>query len=274
MSCYGLNAFANNKMLPASRDPRIKRCSEAFDSHKELYSKQTCTIPGVQSCNQNRGHVPRRIDPRLAKANRNSTRDSGFVPVRSHTHAQQPNPTKKTGVTGVEKKYIKNEVCIPQTEQIRQTSLHESYLCNQNYPALHESVVDFHCYPGTLPGHSRGGFSNTQWPGGFGPQNNNVITERVASNKTNHFRQDLPRTIPIDGIQREIRFYGEQAVVLIADDDPRLLGFMPGWRRVFLNDAVVNLATCGDYEEFVFNGRTHKIKIGTPTREVYIDGAW
>lgn len=85
---------------------------------------------------------------------------------------------------------------------------------------------------------------------------------------------DDMKTIPIDNVPREIRFYGDRAVILMADDDPRSLGFAAGVRRVFLDNVTVDLNIGNDYVDFLFDGQIHKIKIGAPTRELYIDGNW
>jgi len=82
------------------------------------------------------------------------------------------------------------------------------------------------------------------------------------------------RTIPIDNIPREIRFYDDKAVILMAADDPRLLGFEPGIRTVFIDNMTVDCPIDGDYVDFILDGHIHKIKIGAPTRELYIDGKW
>ena len=85
---------------------------------------------------------------------------------------------------------------------------------------------------------------------------------------------DDMKTIPIDNVPREIRFYGDQAVILMADDDPRSLGFAPGVRRVFIDSIKLDLTIGSDYFDFFLDGQNHRIKIGAPTRELYIDGNW
>ena len=82
------------------------------------------------------------------------------------------------------------------------------------------------------------------------------------------------RTIPIDNIPREIRFYDDKAVILMAADDPRLLGFEPGIRSVFIDNMTIDCPVDGDYVDFLLDGQIHKVKIGAPTRELYIDGKW
>lgn len=85
---------------------------------------------------------------------------------------------------------------------------------------------------------------------------------------------DDMRTIPIDNIPREIRFYDDKAVILMAADDPRLLGFEPGIRSVFIDNMTIDCPVDGDYVDFLLDGQIHKVKIGAPTRELYIDGKW
>lgn len=82
------------------------------------------------------------------------------------------------------------------------------------------------------------------------------------------------QTIPIDGVQREVLFYGEQAIVMLACNDPRSISFMPGQHRVFIDNVAVTCSIGCGYVDFVLDGRVHKVKIGAPTREVYIDDQW
>ena len=83
------------------------------------------------------------------------------------------------------------------------------------------------------------------------------------------------KTINIDNIAREIRFYGDTAIILMAADDPRELGFQPGVRRVFIdNVTAVECVIGSDYVDFTFEGCIHQIKLGAPTRELYVNGQW
>ncbi|KAI9553963.1 hypothetical protein GHT06_019234 [Daphnia sinensis] len=101
-------------------------------------------------------------------------------------------------------------------------------------------------------------------PGGMGPINSAFEVRPDEDMKT----------IPIDNIPREIRFYGDKAIILMAADDPRLLGFQTCVRRVLLDNMPVDCTAGNDYVDFHFDGQLHKIKIGAPTRELYIDGTW
>ncbi|PSN35925.1 hypothetical protein C0J52_07164 [Blattella germanica] len=87
--------------------------------------------------------------------------------------------------------------------------------------------------------------------------------------------QDTMRTINIDGVPREIRFYGDAAVVLLAWDDPREIGFQGGTRRVIFDERDSIICTFNDtYREFLIDGNPHRIRLGAPTRELYIDDKW
>ncbi|XP_033608498.1 uncharacterized protein LOC111867245 isoform X3 [Cryptotermes secundus] len=87
--------------------------------------------------------------------------------------------------------------------------------------------------------------------------------------------QDRMRTINIDGVPREIRFYGDTAVVMLAWDDPREIGFQGGARTVTFDERESILCSLNDtYREFIIDGCTHRIRLGAPTRELYIDGKW
>ncbi|XP_014218936.1 uncharacterized protein LOC106647177 isoform X2 [Copidosoma floridanum] len=87
--------------------------------------------------------------------------------------------------------------------------------------------------------------------------------------------KDTMKSINIDNIPREIRYYGNIGIVFMNWDDPRDIGFQGGSRRIFINgkDSIV----CNfneDYKEFTYEGEIHRIKLGTPTRELYVDGKW
>nr|CAD7456296.1 unnamed protein product [Timema tahoe] len=91
-----------------------------------------------------------------------------------------------------------------------------------------------------------------------------------------HILQDSMRTINIDGVPREIRFYGDTAIVMMTWDDPREISFQGNVkRRVTFDDRDSILCAFNEgYRDFVLDGITHRIRIGAPTRELYIDGKW
>ncbi|XP_033607972.1 uncharacterized protein LOC111866139 isoform X3 [Cryptotermes secundus] len=87
--------------------------------------------------------------------------------------------------------------------------------------------------------------------------------------------QDRMRTINVDGVPRELRFYGDTAVVMLAWDDPREIGFQGGARTVTFDERESILCSLNDtYREFIIDGSMHRIRLGAPTRELYVDGKW
>ncbi|CAH0719314.1 unnamed protein product, partial [Brenthis ino] len=87
--------------------------------------------------------------------------------------------------------------------------------------------------------------------------------------------QDPVKSIQIDGIPREIRFYGETAVIMRDWDDPREIKFLPGSRRVtFDNKDSVVLNFNEGYKQVEIDDQTFDIRFGAPTRELYINGRW
>ena len=71
--------------------------------------------------------------------------------------------------------------------------------------------------------------------------------------------QDTMKTINIDGVPREIRFYGDIAVAMIAWDDPREIKFQGGSRRVTFDDRDTIVCTYNDtYREFLLDGSSHR----------------
>ncbi|XP_013195620.2 uncharacterized protein LOC106138874 isoform X2 [Amyelois transitella] len=87
--------------------------------------------------------------------------------------------------------------------------------------------------------------------------------------------QDPVKTIQIDGIPREIRFYGETAVIMMDWDDPRELKFLPGSRRVtFDNKDSVVLSFNEGYKQVEIDDQVFDMRFGAPTRELYINGRW
>ncbi|CAH2263858.1 jg21590 [Pararge aegeria aegeria] len=86
---------------------------------------------------------------------------------------------------------------------------------------------------------------------------------------------DPVKTIQIDGIPREIRFYGETAIIMLDWDDPREIKFWPGCRRVtFDNKDSVVLSFNEGYKQVEIEDQVFNIRFGAPTRELYINGRW
>lgn len=89
--------------------------------------------------------------------------------------------------------------------------------------------------------------------------------------------RDTMKSIDIDiqHIPREIRYYGQTGVVFMNWDDPREIGFQDGIRRVLIDDKITITCAFNDqYKEFIYEGEVHRIKLGAPTRELYIDDKW
>lgn len=90
-----------------------------------------------------------------------------------------------------------------------------------------------------------------------------------------YIEKDTMRTINIDGRPREIRYYDETAIVFMSWDDPREISFQNGTRLVTFDDKeTFTLAFNDDFKNVVIGGVEHKIKLGAPTRELYIDDKW
>lgn len=87
--------------------------------------------------------------------------------------------------------------------------------------------------------------------------------------------QDDIKSINIDGIPRDIRYYDETALAFMSWDDPREISFQSGSRRVIIDDKDVFLLNFNEpYRDITLNGNIHQIRLGAPTREFYIDGKW
>lgn len=85
--------------------------------------------------------------------------------------------------------------------------------------------------------------------------------------------QDDIKTISIDGEPRDIRYYDETAIIFMNWDDPREISFQNGNRRVTFDDKDVYLLAFNEgYKELCVNGVIHKVRLGAPSREVFIDG--
>ncbi|EZA52087.1 Pre-mRNA cleavage complex 2 protein Pcf11 [Ooceraea biroi] len=87
--------------------------------------------------------------------------------------------------------------------------------------------------------------------------------------------RDTMKSINIDNVPREIRYYGQTGVVFMNWDDPREIGFQDGIRRILIDDKdTITCAFNDQYKEFMYEGEVHRIKLGAPTRELYVDDRW
>lgn len=85
------------------------------------------------------------------------------------------------------------------------------------------------------------------------------------------------RTINIDSVPREIRFYDEIAIAFMDEHgrEPKEIGFQSGERRICVdNSDSITLAFNDDYKTFVIDGKAYRVRFGSPTRELYIDTEW
>ncbi|XP_050085054.1 uncharacterized protein LOC126570945 [Anopheles aquasalis] len=86
---------------------------------------------------------------------------------------------------------------------------------------------------------------------------------------------DSVRTINIDSIQREIRFYEETAVVFMNWDEPKEIGFQKGARMVVVDDReTFELGFNEPYKSVSIEKHVYQMRLGAPTRELYIDDSW
>lgn len=94
---------------------------------------------------------------------------------------------------------------------------------------------------------------------------------------------DPVKSIEIDNIPRMIRFYGDQGTILMTDNENQnviydlkfrvLEGDLPN-RKVVIDDLELSVPVSSpEYTKFILDGnQEHSIKIGAPTRELWIDG--
>lgn len=95
---------------------------------------------------------------------------------------------------------------------------------------------------------------------------------------------DPVKSIEIDNVPRMIRFYGDQGTILMTDKDNQnviydlkfrvLEGDLPVRKVVIDNDMELAVPVSSpEYTKFMLDGnQEHSIKIGAPTRELWIDG--
>lgn len=71
--------------------------------------------------------------------------------------------------------------------------------------------------------------------------------------------KDTMLSISIDNVPREIRYYGETAIIFMRWDDPRDIGFQNGARRILIDGAIEVVCSFNDdYREFTHEGEVHK----------------
>jgi hypothetical protein len=74
--------------------------------------------------------------------------------------------------------------------------------------------------------------------------------------------QDTVKTVRLPGVLKEVLFYGDTAVVMLAWDDPREIGFQEGARKVTFDGRESVLCSLNDiYKECIFYGSTHRLVI-------------
>uniref|UniRef100_A0ABD2X1E5 CID domain-containing protein n=1 Tax=Trichogramma kaykai TaxID=54128 RepID=A0ABD2X1E5_9HYME len=93
-------------------------------------------------------------------------------------------------------------------------------------------------------------------------------------NLLNSIKLDTMSSIIMNGQLRTIRHYGDTAVVFMDNGDPRIIKFQEGTRTFTVNQSTIELQFNGVEMPLYFNEQFHMIKLGTPTRELYIDGQW
>ena len=89
--------------------------------------------------------------------------------------------------------------------------------------------------------------------------------------------KDPTKCLPIDEQPRMIRFYGEIATIVMNDDAVCELSFKPELkdRNVIIDDNIAIFTGVNQgYKDFELDGEKHQLKIGPPTREIWVDGDW
>ncbi len=124
-------------------------------------------------------------------------------------------------------------------------------------------------------------------PGGFMNPNSNLDLPLASEEDLQFVQSDTTKTCSIYNQPREIRFYDETATCVMDESDVRELTFerpsgddeaAAALRRVLIDGdaSVVPPLEIGgaEYAEFTLDGAQHRIKLGAPTREVWLDGRW
>lgn len=107
--------------------------------------------------------------------------------------------------------------------------------------------------------------SSPDWTVPIIPPSDPVILEMIA--------RDATKTINIDGVSREVRFYGPTAITFHAWDDPREIYFQGPPKNVIFDDLFSVLCHFNTPDrEFLLDCQPHRVRLGAPTRELYLDG--
>lgn len=107
--------------------------------------------------------------------------------------------------------------------------------------------------------------SSPDWTVPVIPPSDPVILEMIA--------HDATQTINIDGVSREVRFYGPTAITFHAWDDPREIYFQGPPKNVIFDDLFSVLCHFNAPDrEFLLDCQPHRVRLGAPTRELYLDG--
>jgi len=97
------------------------------------------------------------------------------------------------------------------------------------------------------------------------PPSDPVILDMIA--------HDATQSININGVSREVRFYGPTAITFISWDDPREIYFNGPPKNVIFDDLFSVLCHFNSPDrEFLLDCQPHKVRLGAPTRELYLDG--
>lgn len=66
-------------------------------------------------------------------------------------------------------------------------------------------------------------------------------------------------SVEIDGSTRDLRYYGETAIVLLSFDDPREISFQSGVREITIDETETVVCAFGEpYKDFIYQGEVHK----------------
>jgi len=107
--------------------------------------------------------------------------------------------------------------------------------------------------------------SSPDWTVPVIPPSDPVILDMIA--------HDATQTINIDGISREIRFYGPTAITFVSWDEPREIYFQGPPKNVIFDDLFSVLCHFNTPDrEFLLDFQPHRVRLGAPTRELYLDG--